>query len=56
MISGPKGLRNIRGFNDEALKGDWLGHRSSRLNPQHRVIYNIERDKVFCECGKDHTA
>ncbi len=46
-ISGPTGLRQIRGFNDEALRGDWRGHRSSRLSDQFRVIYKIERKKLF---------
>lgn len=39
MLSGPPGLRLIRGFNDEALSGKWSGHRSSRLGLQWRVIY-----------------
>jgi hypothetical protein len=39
MISGPAGLGLIRGFRDEALKGDWKGFRSSRLGLQYRVIY-----------------
>jgi plasmid maintenance system killer protein len=41
-ISGPPGLRSIRGFHDEALSGTWNGYRSSRLNVQYRVIYRIE--------------
>ena len=40
-ISGPQGLKNIRGFRDEALKGEWKGYRSSRLGIQWRVIYKI---------------
>ena len=48
-ISGPEGLRTIRGFNDEALKGEWRGHRSSRLHQQYRVIYRVDRDQVFVE-------
>ena len=44
--SGPEGLRQIRGFNDEALRGEWKGHRSSRLNQQYRVLYRIERREV----------
>ena len=47
QISGPKGLRLIRGFNDEPLRGEWKGHRSSRLGGQYRVIYRIEREKLF---------
>lgn len=40
-ISGPPGLRAIKGFHDEALKGEWKGHRSSRLGIQRRLIYQI---------------
>lgn len=40
-ISGPLGLRAIRGFRDEALSGNWQGHRSSRLNLQYRIIYRV---------------
>ena len=47
QISGPNGLRLIRGFNDEPLKGEWKGHRSSRLGGQYRVIYRIEKEKLF---------
>ncbi len=46
-ISGPQGLRLIRGFRDEALSGEWAGHRSSRLNIQYRVVYRIERESVL---------
>ncbi len=46
-LSGPLGLRQIKGFNDEALRGEWKGHRSSRLSRQYRVIYPIERDRVL---------
>ena len=45
-ISGPQGLRLIRGFNDETLSGEWSGFRSSRLNQQYRVIYRVERQEV----------
>lgn len=48
-ISGPDGLKQIQGFRDEALRGDWKGHRSSRLNIQYRVIYRIEKDQVFVQ-------
>lgn len=41
MISGPPGLRKIKGFHDEALSGKWKGHRSSRLGIQYRVIYRV---------------
>ena len=42
-FSGPAGLRLIRGFRDESLKGKWHGHRSSRLGDQYRVIYRMEK-------------
>ena len=29
-MSGPMGLRLIKGFHDEALAGEWKSHRSSR--------------------------
>jgi len=40
-VSGPSGLRVIKGFHDEALSGEWKGHRSSRLGLQWRVIYRV---------------
>ena len=46
-ISGPSGLRLIKGFHDEALKGKWKGHRSSRLGLQYRVVYKVEERKVL---------
>ena len=45
MLSGPPGLRLIRGFNDEALPGKWDDHRSSRLGLQWRVIYRTAPDQ-----------
>ena len=48
-ISGPRGLRMIKGFNDETLSGDWAGHRSSRLGQQYRVLYRIEKSQVRVE-------
>ena len=40
-ISGPPGLRLIKGFHDEALAGNWAGHRASRLGEKWRVIYRV---------------
>ena len=48
-ISGPQGLRKIKGLRDESLSGEWKGHRSSRLNQQYRVIYKVEKDKVLVQ-------
>lgn len=49
LISGPNGLKAIKGFRDESLRGEWQGHRSSRLNLQYRVIYKIESDFVLIQ-------
>ena len=46
-ISGPTGLRAIKGFHDESLKGEWKGHRSSRLGIQHRLIYRIVAQELL---------
>ncbi len=40
-LQGPAGLRIVKGFHDEALKGQWQGYRSSRLGLKWRVIYAI---------------
>ncbi|HEY3519510.1 MAG TPA: type II toxin-antitoxin system mRNA interferase toxin, RelE/StbE family [Rhodanobacteraceae bacterium] len=47
MLSGPPGLRAIKGFRDEALTGEWKGFRSSRLNEQWRVIYQVKADVLL---------
>ena len=46
-LSGPTGLRLIKSFHDEALKGKWQGFRSSRLGLQYRVIYEIDQQRVW---------
>jgi len=51
-ISGPNGLKQIKGFNDESLQGKWKGYRSSRLNIQYRVIYKIESELLFVQVIK----
>jgi addiction module RelE/StbE family toxin len=48
-ISGPVGLRRIKGFHDEVLSGEWKGHRSSRLGLQYRVIYRVVGQEVLVE-------
>ncbi len=48
-ISGPQGLRLIKGFHDEALRGQWFGYRSSRLNLHYRVIYMINKDHCWVD-------
>jgi proteic killer suppression protein len=46
-ISGPAALRSVKGFHDEALRGEWKGHRSSRLGDQYRVLYRVEAREVL---------
>lgn len=48
-ISGPDGLRQIKGFRDESLRGEWKGYRSSRLNIQYRVIYKVQKELVLVQ-------
>jgi addiction module RelE/StbE family toxin len=48
-LSGPQGLREIKEFHDEALIGEWKGHRSSRLGLQWRVIYRIVADALLVQ-------
>jgi mRNA-degrading endonuclease YafQ of YafQ-DinJ toxin-antitoxin module len=48
-ISGPQGLRWIKGFHDEVLKGQWKECRSSRLNIQYRVIYRVVHQELFVQ-------
>lgn len=46
-LEGPLGLWLIKGFHDEALRGEWRGFRSSRLNRQWRVIYKVDKDQLI---------
>jgi proteic killer suppression protein len=46
-FSGPAGLRLIKGFHDESLKGGWSGYRSSRLGMKYRVIYSVQKEKLY---------
>jgi mRNA-degrading endonuclease YafQ of YafQ-DinJ toxin-antitoxin module len=46
IISGPPGLRMIKGFHDEALHGGWQGYRSSRLSLKYRVIYRATTEQL----------
>ncbi|MSO19274.1 MAG: type II toxin-antitoxin system mRNA interferase toxin, RelE/StbE family [Acidobacteria bacterium] len=46
-ISGPIGLRLIKGFHDEALQGQWKGYRSSCLGLQFRVIYQVLPEELL---------
>ena len=48
-VSGPPGLRLIKGFHDEALSGQWVGYRSSRLGEKWRVIYRIVPEQLLLQ-------
>ena len=45
-LSGPAGLHLIKGFNDEALRGERRGQRSSRLGDKYRVVYEVKGAEV----------
>jgi addiction module RelE/StbE family toxin len=45
-FQGILGLKKIKGYHDEALKGKWQGFRSSRLSLKWRVIYTAETDQL----------
>lgn len=42
----------IKGFHDEALRGEWKGFRSSRLSNQYRIIYKIVEEKILIQVLK----
>ena len=48
-LSGPPGLRMIKGFHDESLSGEWRGHRSARLGLQWRVIYRVSASVLLIQ-------
>jgi addiction module RelE/StbE family toxin len=48
-LSGPQGLRAIKGFHGEALSGEWKGYRSSRLGLQWRVIYEVVANTLLIQ-------
>ena len=48
-MSGPPGLRLIKGFHDEALAGQWKSYWSSRLGDQWRVIYTVVARELLFE-------
>ena len=43
---GPQNLRQIPGFNDEALQGHLKGSRSSRLDLSTRLVYTVHQNIV----------
>ena len=51
-LSGPQGLRKLKGLHDETLSGEWKGYRSSRLNLQYSVIYKVENEQILIQVVK----
>ena len=39
-------MKKISGYKDHALKGEWIGARSSYMNKEGRVIYVTNKDEV----------
>ena len=52
VMSGPEGLTQIKGFNDEPLSGEWKGFRSSHINIQYHIIYKINNKQLFVKVVK----
>ncbi|HET7202406.1 MAG TPA: hypothetical protein VFI92_03475 [Steroidobacteraceae bacterium] len=48
-LSGPTGLRAIKGFHDEAFPGQWKRHRSCRLGLKWRVIYRVTAQALLIQ-------
>lgn len=46
-VDGLTEARKIKGYNDEALKGNRAGQRSIRLNKGYRAIYIIDELQVI---------
>jgi len=49
QLSGPPGLRMIKGFHDEALSGEWKGYRLSCVGLQWRVIYQVSANVLLIQ-------
>ncbi|MFH1223057.1 MAG: type II toxin-antitoxin system RelE/ParE family toxin [Pseudomonadota bacterium] len=49
LTEGFLGLRRVKGFHFEKLKGSRVGQYSCRLNRGFRVIFQMGRDKVLLE-------
>ncbi len=41
-LDGLEEVRKVRGYHDEALKGDRAGQRSIRLSRAYRAVYEIK--------------
>ncbi|MBN1610768.1 MAG: hypothetical protein JW940_29325 [Polyangiaceae bacterium] len=41
---GLEATRQVSGYHDEPLKGQWFGHRSIRLSVAYRAVYRVRED------------
>jgi proteic killer suppression protein len=41
---GLEAIRQVPGYHDEPLKGEWSGHRSIRLSAAYRAVYRVRKD------------
>lgn len=46
QTAGLEVTRQLPGYHDEPLKGQWQGYRSIRLSKSYRAIYSIRDDGV----------
>jgi addiction module RelE/StbE family toxin len=46
QAEGPIGLRNVSGFREHTLSGQWKGARTSYLNKQWRVVYVVQSTQL----------
>lgn len=46
-LLGLSGVRKIKSYHDEPLKGERVGQRSIRLNKAYRAIYVIREDDTI---------
>lgn len=45
-IEGLEAAREVPGFRDHALKGQWQGYRAVRLSDSYRAIYIVRSDEA----------
>lgn len=40
-------LKNLRGLNFEALKGNWKGYHSVRVDYKYRLVFKLQQDVIM---------
>jgi mRNA-degrading endonuclease YafQ of YafQ-DinJ toxin-antitoxin module len=51
-IHGPESIRGDFKWADHALRGEWIGHRSSAFSNRGRIIYRIIDKKVVIKIAR----